>query len=55
MIGFIGAGAMGLALIEGFIKAGINKNTIIASVKTKEKKEQIEKNIEIKTFNDNKK
>ena len=29
MIGFIGAGAMGLALIEGFIKAGINKNTII--------------------------
>lgn len=55
MIGFIGAGAMGLALIEGFIKAGINKNTIIASVKTKEKKEQIEKNIEIKTFNDNNK
>ena len=55
MIGFIGAGAMGLALIEGFIKAGINKDNIIASVKTKEKKEQIEKNLEIKTFNNNKK
>ena len=34
-IGFIGAGSMGGALIEGFIKAGIDKKNIIASVKTK--------------------
>ena len=36
-IGFIGAGSMGGALIEGFIKAKIDKKNIIASVKTKEK------------------
>lgn len=44
-IGFIGAGSMGGALIEGFIKSGIDKRNIIASVKTKEKKESLEKNI----------
>ncbi|TXJ28625.1 pyrroline-5-carboxylate reductase [Brachyspira aalborgi] len=54
-IGFIGAGSMGGALIEGFIKSGIDKKNIIASVKTKEKKESLEKNIGIKVYNDNKK
>lgn len=54
-IGFIGAGSMGGALIEGFIKAGIDKKDISASVKTKEKKESLEKNIGIKVYNDNKK
>ncbi len=54
-IGFIGVGSMGGALIEGFIKAGIDKKNIIASVKTKEKKESLEKNIGIKVYNDNKK
>lgn len=54
-IGFIGAGSMGGALIEGFIKAGIDKKNIIASVKTKEKKESLEKKLGIKVYNDNKK
>lgn len=54
-IGFIGAGSMGSALIEGFIKSGIDKKNIIASVKTKETKEKLEKNIGIKVYIDNKK
>ena len=54
-IGFIGAGSMGGALIEGFIKSGIDKKNIIASDKTQEKKESLEKNIGIKVYNDNKK
>ena len=52
-IGFIGAGSMGGALIEGFIKSGIDKKNIIASVKTKEKKE--ENNINKKNNEDFKK
>lgn len=52
-IGFIGAGAMGGAIIEGLIKSGVNNKNIIASVKTKEKKEFLEKTLSIKTYNEN--
>ena len=55
IIGFIGAGAMGGALIEGFIKSGIEYNNIIASVKTMEKKDYLEKNLGIKVYTDNRK
>ena len=55
IIGFIGAGAMGGALIEGFIKSGIEYTNIIASVKTMEKKDYLEKNLGIKVYTDNRK
>ena len=42
IIGFIGAGSMGGALIEGFIKSGIEYTNIIASVKTMERKDYLE-------------
>ena len=50
IIGFIGAGAMGGALIEGFIKSGIEYTNIVASVKTMEKKDYLEKNLGIKVY-----
>lgn len=52
-VGFIGAGAMGSAMIEGFIKSGFNN--IIASVATNETKEKLEKKLHIEVFTDNKK
>lgn len=54
-IGFIGAGAMGGALIEGFIKSGIDYKNIIASVKTIDKKDYLEKNLGIRAYIDNRK
>ena len=55
IIGFIGAGSMGGALIEGFIKSGIEYTNIVASVKTMEKKDYLEKNLGIKVYTDNRK
>lgn len=53
ILGFIGAGSMGGALIDGFIKSGISSKSIIAGVKTEEKKEYLKKSLSIEAYNSN--
>ena len=55
MIGFIGCGNMGKAMLGSLISSGeIRKENIIVSAKTEASKEVIEKEFAVKATNDNK-
>ena len=55
IIGFIGCGNMGKAMLGSLIKSGeIEKENILVSVKTEASKEALEKEFEVKATNDNK-
>ncbi len=52
-LGFIGAGEMGGALIRGLLKAGYDKNDILASVRTVEKANWLSATLGIAAYTDN--
>lgn len=52
-LGFIGAGEMGGAIIRGLLKAGWNKEEIIASVRTPEKANLLSNTVGIAAYTDN--
>ena len=55
IIGFIGCGNMGKAMLGSLISSGeIKKENIIVSAKTEASKEALEKEFEVKATNDNK-
>ena len=55
IIGFIGCGNMGKAMLGSLISSGeVKKENILVSVKTEASKEALEKEFEVKATNDNK-
>ncbi len=51
--GFIGAGEMGSSIIRGFLKTGVLKESILASVRTEESAQRIQTKLGICAYTDN--